>query len=146
MKILGSAILASVLALGGLGVSSDAQARDHDRYRYDRGHANTYYDGRYDRRPVYNNRYDDRRFNNGYGYDRDRYNRYDRYDRRYSYCNPNRDRVRDRNQAALAGALIGGVIASQTGDYNQGGRAVVGAATGAALGYGIGNSSRNNCY
>ncbi len=142
MKTLISGVLAIALAVGGLGISSVADARDH---HHDRGHhGRSHYDHRYDRRADYryDRRYDDRR----YGYDQRRYRHYDRYDRR-GYCYNDRNRVRDRNQAAIAGALIGGVIGSQTGDrYDQGGRALIGATAGAALGYGVANGSSRRCY
>jgi len=124
MKILTSSILAVALALG---ASTAAQARDHHG---DRGYSSRgYYDARYDRRADYryDRRYDDRR----YGYDQRRYDdrRYGYDNRRYerrSYCYNDNNRVRDRNQAAIAGALIGGVIGSQTGNgYDQGSRALL---------------------
>jgi len=88
-------------------------------------------------------------YNRGYYYPNERYDRrYNRYDSRYGRCAPNRDRVRDRNQAAIAGAVIGGLVGSQTGGYNddQAARAAAGALAGAALGYGVGNSSRYDCW
>lgn len=45
-----------------------------------------------------------------------------------------KDNVRDRNQAALIGAIAGGILGSQMAN-NQGSGAAIGAATGAGLGY-----------
>lgn len=120
--------------------------RDYDQQhtQYQRGYNSSYgrytppsryYDNRYDRR-YYSNNSNYRRYDPYYN---SRYNRYNR-------CDDNR--VRERNQAAVAGAVIGGVLGSQMGSYdNQAGAAAVGALAGAALGYGVGDTWRSrNCW
>lgn len=163
--------LCSILAACALMFSASAFAQHYD-YRYDNRNSQRYdqryyqrYDNRADRYVHRNAR--DLGYYNGAGryapapryvnpYDRGYYqsNRYNRYNRNgYVRCAPNNDRVRDRNQAAIAGAVVGGLIGSQTGSDNgynndQAARAAAGALAGAALGYGIGNSSssRYDCW